>query len=149
MRGGHAMVTKRWRVWPAIGGARRKRAWAARAPKQFDVGHWWSTVVDLIASQIIVEEKVADRSKVPGFLEAIEAARREWVSAKAYFDNVTEADLVDHAIFTIEAAEKKYMYLLKRARELGIRFNDGALARPDRSRWGSDGVGLAERSPRA
>ena len=62
------------------------------------------------------------------FLAAVDAARREWLAARAYFDCVTDPDLIDYAIFTIEAAEKKYMYLLKRARERGykIDFHDEA-----------------------
>lgn len=122
------MVGKRWRVWPAMGaGGKRVRAWAWRMPKQLDMGSWWANVVDVISSQVLIEEKVGDQSKIPGFLEAVEAARREWLSARAYFDNVTDADLVDHAIFTIEAAEKKYMYLLKQAREFGSRFDEERL----------------------
>lgn len=53
------------------------------------------------------------------FLVAVEQARAEWLAAKTYFDNVTDPDLVDHAIYSIEASERKYMYLLKRASALG------------------------------
>jgi len=52
-------------------------------------------------------------------LIAVEQARAEWLAAKTYFDNVTDPDLVDHAIYSIEASERKYMYLLKRAGALG------------------------------
>ncbi len=57
------------------------------------------------------------------FLAAVDAARREWLAARAYFDCVTDPDLIDYAIYTIEAAEKKYMYLLKRARERGYKID--------------------------
>ncbi|NLW55154.1 MAG: DUF2508 family protein [Firmicutes bacterium] len=30
---------------------------------------------------------------------------------------MTEPDLIDHAIYTLGAAEKRYVYLLKKARE--------------------------------
>jgi len=49
-----------------------------------------------------------------------EAARGEWLRASAYFNDVTDPDLVDHAIYCVEAAERKYMYLLKKARRYGI-----------------------------
>jgi hypothetical protein len=49
--------------------------------------------------------------------ELVELARRDWEQAKALFEEVNEPDMVDHAIYAIEAAERKYMYLLKRAKE--------------------------------
>lgn len=45
--------------------------------------------------------------------ENIENAKKEWQDAKNIFENVSEPDLVDYAIFKVEAAEQKYIYLLK------------------------------------
>lgn len=53
-------------------------------------------------------------------LADVEGARREWLNAKAFFDHVTDPDLIDMAIYSIEAAEKRYMYLLKVARLQGV-----------------------------
>lgn len=50
--------------------------------------------------------------------EQIELAKKDWVYAHNYFQNVTDPDLIDHAIYMLEAAEAKYSYLLKQAREL-------------------------------
>ncbi len=47
----------------------------------------------------------------------IEEAKKDWKDAREYFNTVTEPDLIDHAIYTLEAAEKRYVYLLKKARE--------------------------------
>ncbi len=52
---------------------------------------------------------------------AIEKARRELLSARSFFDNVTDHDMVDHAVYSLQAAERKYAYLLKYAREKGYR----------------------------
>lgn len=43
----------------------------------------------------------------------LENAKKEWEEAKNIFENVSEPDLVDYAIYNVEAAEKKYVYLLK------------------------------------
>ena len=43
----------------------------------------------------------------------LENAKKEWEEAKNIFENVSEPDLVDYAIYNIEAAERKYVYLLK------------------------------------
>lgn len=53
--------------------------------------------------------------------QAVENARRELLAARSYFDNVSDPDMVDHAIYALQAAEKKYTYLLKYAREKGYR----------------------------
>lgn len=56
----------------------------------------------------------------PDMAELVEQARREWLDAIAYYEEVSDPDLVDHATYMIQAAEKKYIYLLKKAREEGI-----------------------------
>lgn len=50
----------------------------------------------------------------------LEQAQKEWNHAKVYFNNVTEPDLIDYAVFYMGAAEKKYIYLLKRVRDAGV-----------------------------
>lgn len=52
---------------------------------------------------------------------AISTAHQEWIDAQCFFDNVNDNDLIDYAIHKIDAAKSKYMYLLKLARESGIR----------------------------
>lgn len=53
-------------------------------------------------------------------MELLIETRNEWLQAQNYFENVSEPDLVDYAIYRLEAAKKKYMYLLKRARASGF-----------------------------
>lgn len=84
----------------------------------------WSAVT----AQVLPEpEDPLDKAekRVPSLLESVEAARREWVSAKSYFDFVTEPDLIDVAIYNIQAAERKYIYLLKEARNQGLKLTEG------------------------
>lgn len=54
---------------------------------------------------------------IPTFQEAAELAREEWLRAGAYFDQVLDPDLVDYAAYSLRAAERKYVYLLKKARQ--------------------------------
>lgn len=51
--------------------------------------------------------------------ETAEWARQEWVAACSFFDSVSDPDLIDHAIYAMSATEKKYLYLLKKARDAG------------------------------
>lgn len=56
----------------------------------------------------------------PSRLEVVQEAWREWQAARNYFDAVSDPDLVDHAIYLVEAAERKYGYLIKQAKAEGI-----------------------------
>ena len=53
-------------------------------------------------------------------LNSVNAAKEEWLSAQIYFENVSDPDLVDLSIYKLEAARRKYMYLLKVARNEGV-----------------------------
>lgn len=90
------------------------------------VTRWWTKVIDKVWDHLVLDEP-SPRKPSKGAVEAdsvetaIERARAEWIAARTYFDNVTDPELVDHAIFAIEAAERKYMYLLRHAEEFGYK----------------------------
>lgn len=44
-------------------------------------------------------------------------AHRDWLAARKFFDCATDPDLIDFAILSLQAAEKRYVYLWKKARE--------------------------------
>lgn len=44
-------------------------------------------------------------------------AQRELEAARAYFESVSDPDLVDHACYLLEAAQKRYSYMLRLARQ--------------------------------
>jgi hypothetical protein len=58
-----------------------------------------------------------DRDNRDDESKALEQAHREWLAANRLFDYATEPELVDYAIFSLQAAEKQFVYLWKRARE--------------------------------
>ncbi|WP_099192843.1 DUF2508 family protein [Tepidibacter mesophilus] len=41
-------------------------------------------------------------------------------AAESFFDNVKDPDLVDYAIFRLEAAKSRYSYFLRKAKANGI-----------------------------
>lgn len=54
-------------------------------------------------------------------IEEANAALREWQTAQAQFqvvDGVRDPDLVDHAIYHLEAAERRYVYLLRQLQQV-------------------------------
>lgn len=52
----------------------------------------------------------------PTLDEELEKAREEWLEARDYFERVNDPELIDYAIYSLEAAEAKYNYLLKKRR---------------------------------
>ncbi|HBT47622.1 MAG TPA: hypothetical protein DEA73_07060 [Peptococcaceae bacterium] len=48
---------------------------------------------------------------------ALKEAQREWADAQNFFSQVTEPDLVDEAIYRLQAAERKFMYLYKEVQQ--------------------------------
>lgn len=52
------------------------------------------------------------------FTGQVQRALEQWKDAQNYFENVTDPDLVDYAIFGLETARRRYQFMLKRAREM-------------------------------
>lgn len=52
--------------------------------------------------------------------QAVAQAKQEWLSVFSYFNNATDPELIDHAILLLEAAERKYMFLLNEAKDKGL-----------------------------
>ncbi|WP_324716894.1 YaaL family protein [Carboxydochorda subterranea] len=68
------------------------------------------------------------RPPVPDDLVAmIDKARRDWLAARNEFDAVTDPDLIDHAIYAMHAAERRYVYLMRMA----ARLRGGRRGEPD------------------
>lgn len=79
--------------------------------------------VQQMSGKLMENVSPASSYVLPSLAESVEHAREEWLSSRAYFETVSDPDLVDHAIYMMEAAEKRYIYLLKKARESGITVN--------------------------
>lgn len=54
--------------------------------------------------------------RMPDLADVAAQARREKLAAQNYFNAIADADLIDYTIYLMQAAEKKYSYLLKLAR---------------------------------
>lgn len=50
--------------------------------------------------------------------ELIRKALQDWKTATAYFENVSDPALVDYAAYDMEAARRKYIYLLSAAKKM-------------------------------
>ncbi|UVI30559.1 YaaL family protein [Paenibacillus spongiae] len=50
----------------------------------------------------------------------IQAAKQDWDNAVRYFEYALGKDQIDYAIFAIEAAEKRYEMLLRKAKSMQV-----------------------------
>lgn len=80
---------------------------------------WFEQIVDFATSSR--PERTVIEAPALDMLQLVDQARQEWINSDRYFECVTDPELVDHAILLKDAAQKKYMYLLKLARAEGLR----------------------------
>lgn len=66
-------------------------------------------------------ELLTPRDEKAELISNIQKAHDEWMAARAYFESVADPNLIDYAVLSVEAAEKKYTYLMNKARECGLK----------------------------
>lgn len=76
-----------------------------------------STLFNEVSSRIFPDAEEVEEEEL---VSTIDDARREWLSACSFFNEVSDPDLVDMAIYSMDAAEKRYIYLLKLAKVKGL-----------------------------
>lgn len=79
----------------------------------------WQDRFKAIRARLLGMEPASEMVPDPDLTVAVEEARVEWSAARRYFEIVSEPDLIDQAIYSLQAAERKYMYLLKLAKLQG------------------------------
>jgi len=75
---------------------------------------------DMITFVLNSLQGIREQDENQEFINMVSRARQEMHDAERYFDNVTEPELVDHAIYKMEAAKSHYVYLLKLAKDKGL-----------------------------
>lgn len=64
----------------------------------------------------VATERTQDNASVDyDYLEKVREAWMQWQAAQNYFQSVSDPDLVDYAIYDLEASRRRYMYMLKQA----------------------------------
>ena len=78
---------------------------------------WFNRVVVGMGARLLPNDGPLPPGFTEHFFTLVEQAKQEWQDAKKRFNEVSDPDLVDYAIYALEAAERRYIYLLKKARE--------------------------------
>lgn len=58
-------------------------------------------------------------------IEDIRSARNEWLNADSNLQHVCESEIIDYYTYMLKAAQIKYEYFLKKAKERGVRLRQG------------------------
>ncbi|MDD2574208.1 MAG: YaaL family protein [Bacillota bacterium] len=82
---------------------------------------YWGKLTDWVGGVFhgSYEDSVSQENQE--LISCVKHAMEEWNQAEKFFESVSEPDLIDYAIFRIEASKKRYMYLLKKAKEKGVK----------------------------
>lgn len=59
--------------------------------------------------------------EVHELLDSIRNARKEWINANNNFEYANEKEMVDYYTYKIKACEVRYEYLLRKAKEKGVK----------------------------
>jgi len=71
----------------------------------------------LKGSALGLQEQDNSAGSAFNLVQLVEKARQEWEQAKNLFNEAADPHLIDHAIYAVEAAERKYIYLLRQAQK--------------------------------
>ncbi|WP_258881482.1 YaaL family protein [Paenibacillus sp. sptzw28] len=82
----------------------------------------WSKWFKRRQKQVKVEE-MGLKDEIGLLYHEIIAAKRDWDNALRHFEYAVGKDHVDYAIFAIEAAEKRYEMLLRKAKAMNIEWS--------------------------
>jgi|GEM_PF-3599207 len=66
----------------------------------------------------IFKRKISSHDEYIHYLIEVQHAREQWQNAIKYFEAVCEEDLVEYAIYEMEAAKRRYICMLNRLRDM-------------------------------
>jgi len=86
------------------------------------VENLWGRFVEYIVDDLFLkgtalglQDKEQSTLAEMSLVQLVERAHQEWEHTKMLFNEAEDPELVDHAIYAMDAAERKYIYLLKKA----------------------------------
>ncbi len=76
---------------------------------------WLQRIRDNILRRLLPREEPL--SPPESYYLPVKQAWQEWQDAKQRFNQVSDPGMVDYAVYSLQAAERRYIYLLQKARE--------------------------------
>ncbi len=69
----------------------------------------------------VTEVNIDDDSDMEELMESIKSARKEWLCATSNFNYANDQEIVDYYTYMIKACQVRYEYLIKKAKEKGMK----------------------------
>ncbi|HHX87993.1 MAG TPA: DUF2508 family protein [Firmicutes bacterium] len=89
--------------------------------------NWLRKMIDLISEIFLADKELLPPEPSDSCYQSVRQAWQEWQDAKQYFNQVSDPGMVDYAIYSLQAAERRYIYLLHKARQELSGFHRGAV----------------------
>ncbi len=79
--------------------------------------NWFRKMVAFIAGSFLVEKEPLFADPPDNYYQSVKQAWQEWQDAKQRFNQVSDPGMVDYAVYALQAAERRYVYLLQKAKQ--------------------------------
>jgi len=80
-------------------------------------------LISSIKKSELANSEISDTKKL---IDSITKAKREWTKAYNDFNHAVDNDMIDYHAYKIKAYQAKYEYLIRIAKEKGIKFENKA-----------------------
>ncbi|MCD5414106.1 MAG: YaaL family protein [Clostridiales bacterium] len=75
-----------------------------------------STSIGTLYSRVFEEQEEQLRGN-DTYANLVHKAHEDWQNAESFFHSVSDPDLIDFAVYNLDATKSRYIYLLKKAKE--------------------------------
>ncbi|MBN4067710.1 MAG: hypothetical protein COA82_01885 [Alkaliphilus sp.] len=82
-------------------------------------GNFFSSIsssVEFLYNRVF-DERSENTDQSDTYADLVHKAHEEWKHAENLFHNISDPDLIDYAVYNLDAAKSRYIYLLKKVRE--------------------------------
>ncbi len=79
--------------------------------------NWLRKITVFIVNLFFPEERPLFPEPSESYYRSVKQAWQEWQDARQRFNQVSDPGMVDYAVYSLQAAERRYIYLLQKARQ--------------------------------
>ena len=85
----------------------------------------YNALEGLIMSYDTKTGAASDGTEAGDVLESLKKTKNDWIAANANFEFLDEKEMVDYYSYVIKALQIKYEYLLRKAKDMGLKTSIG------------------------
>lgn len=94
--------------------------------KNYDIKAQKTGLINKIIKTVFSKEKITEvsieeSSDIEDLIESIKNVRKDWMCANSNFNYANDPESIDYYAYMIKACQVRYDYLIKKAKEKGIK----------------------------